>query len=103
MMLKEAEVRTLSAEFQPFKQLFVFLEVVLFDVIEKFTTPTCHGDKPTTTVKVLAVSPQVLGEVRDALRKQGDLDFRGTRIFFVVLEVGYYGCFIELGFCHFID
>lgn len=66
------------------------------DIVEKFAPAAGHGDQATAAVKVLAVGPQVLGQVGDALRQQGDLDFRRTCIGFVTLEVCDYGCLIEL-------
>ncbi len=60
------------------------------DIVEKLTPAAGHGDQATAAMKVLAMSTQVICEVCDALRQQGDLDFRGTCIGFVHLEIGDY-------------
>ena len=87
VLSQKRKTPTLTAEFQALKQLLVLLEVMPLDIIEKLAPATGHGDQAAATVKVLAVGPQVVSEVGDALREQGDLDFRRTGVGFVTLEV----------------
>jgi len=70
------EADHLTAKLQALEQLFVFVEVVALDIIEQLAAPTGHGDEATTAVEILAMGTQVFGEMRDALREQGNLDFR---------------------------
>ena len=73
-----------------------------FDIVEKLAPAAGHSDQATAAVKIFAVGPQVISEVGNALREQGDLDFRGTGVGIVGLEVRDYGCLIELRFSHLI-
>ena len=86
----------LAAKLQAFQQLLVFLEVGTLDVVEKFAPAAGHGDQAATAVEILAVGPQVFGEVRNALREQGDLHFGRPGIRFMRPEVADYCGFIEL-------
>ena len=90
------ETPTLAAEFQAFKQLLVFLEVMSLDIIEKLAATAGHGDQAAAAVEILAMCPQVISEVSDPLREQGDLDFRRSGVGIVCLEVCYNCCLIEL-------
>ena len=86
----------LATDLQAFQQLFVRLEVMSLDIVEKFAATAGHRNKTATTVKVLAVGSEVVGEVRDALREQSNLDLGRTGIRIVSLEVGDYRRFIQL-------
>ena len=87
---EKRETPTLAAELQTFKQLLVLLEVVSLDIVEKLAPAAGHGDEAAAAVEILAVGPQVIGEVIDPLRQQGNLDFRRPGVGVVILEVGYY-------------
>ena len=59
---KKRETPSLTAEVQTLEQLLVLLKIMLFDIIEKLAPATGHGDQAAAAVKVLAVSPQVIGQ-----------------------------------------
>jgi hypothetical protein len=75
----------------------VTLDVVLLDVVEHATPATDHGQQTTAAVIVLLVRLQVAREVVDALGKDGNLHFRGTRIGCVKLVRGNRCLFIWQG------
>jgi len=83
----EQEGPNLAAELQAFKQFLVLLKIVPFDIIEKFPTTAGHGDQAAAAMEILAVCPQVLGQVGDALREQGNLDFRRACVRVVNFEI----------------
>lgn len=78
--------RPLAAQFQAVNQLLIFLQIVALDVIQQLTTAVGESDQTTATVKVLAVCPQMLSEVVDALGYQSDLNFGRTRVGIVSTE-----------------
>jgi hypothetical protein len=57
-------------------------------IVEELATAGRHLKKATTRVKVFAVRAQVLGQMIDASREQGDLDLGRTGI----LLVGFVFC-----------
>jgi hypothetical protein len=71
-----------------------------FEVIQKFPATRHHFEQTTPSGVVFGVGVEVLGEVIDALRQQGDLDVCTTGVLFVELKSAKGG---GLGFAHGID
>ena len=65
--------------------LVVLRKVVPFQVIKQLATAGSHLEQPPAGVEVLAMRPQVLGQVIDASGEQGDLDFGRAGILIVDL------------------
>jgi hypothetical protein len=61
----------------------ITLDVCLVEISELLSTATYHLQQTTPRVVVFAVHPQVLGELIDLLRENGDLNLSGTRVPFV--------------------
>src|SRR5690606_32287732 len=58
------------------------------EVVEQAAPEPDHLEQPATRVVILRVGLQVLGEVRDPLRQQGDLDLGGTGVALVLAVAG---------------
>ena len=52
----------------------VAIEILRLEVVEQATTTTDQLEEPTPGVEVLVVGAEVVGEVRDALGQERDLD-----------------------------
>src|ERR1700694_3403136 len=77
----------LPAQTEPGNQFSVMLDIIIPDVIEEPATATDQLHEPAPGVMIPLVHPEVLGEVRDALRKDGDLDLGGPGVG-VMLPIG---------------
>ena len=64
------------------------LDVVSSEVVEQPTAPTHEHEQSPTRVMVLLVDLQVLGEMRDAIGEQRDLDLGRTGIGLVNAVLG---------------
>ena len=65
-------------------ELAVLLDVALLDVLQHTAALTDEHHEAATGVVVLLVRLQVLGEVADALREDGDLNLGGTGVLIVL-------------------
>ena len=65
----------------------VALDILLGKVVEKTAALTDHLVHAKTAVVILLVDLEVLGQLSDALREDGDLDLRGTGVVLVGLVV----------------
>lgn len=68
-------------------ELAVLLDVALLDVLQHTAALTDEHHEAATGVVVLLVRLQVLGEVADALREDGDLNLGGTGVLIVLAEL----------------
>ncbi len=68
-----------------------------FEVIQKFPATRHHFQQTTPRGVILRVGVEVLGQVIDALRKQGDLDVGTSGVLFVQFKSADGG---GLGFAH---
>ena len=75
----------LPANTQVRDHLTITLDVALLQVVQKAATLADHLQQATAGVVVLAVDLEVLGEVADALREQGDLDLGRTGVVIAAL------------------
>ena len=75
----------LFAEVQLLENLGVFGQVVLLEVIEKLATAAGHLEEPAARVEVLAVGPEVIGQMIDPGGEQRDLDFGRAGVLIVGL------------------
>ena len=66
----------------------VLFDVAVLDVLQQATTLTDELHEATASVVVLLVLLQVLGEVLDAVRHDGDLNLGGTGIAFALAVLG---------------
>ena len=64
----------LLTEIEAFEQFRVLGQFVALQVIEQLATATGHGEKTSAGMEILAMHPQMVGQVIDPRRKQGDLD-----------------------------
>ena len=64
----------LLTEIEAFEQFRVLGQLVALQVIEQLATATGHGEKTSAGMEILAMHPQMVGQVIDPRRKQGDLD-----------------------------
>ena len=68
-------------------------------VIQKLATTTGHGEEAAAGMEVLAMDPQVLGQVTDPGGQQGDLDVAGAGVLLMGLipsdDILFFG-----DFCH---
>ncbi len=71
----------LAAEAQLLDEGLVPVEVFAFQVIQQLATPRSHHEQTPSRMKILSVGLEVLGQVRNAGRKQGDLYFTRSRVF----------------------
>jgi hypothetical protein len=76
---------TLFAQAEALQQFVVSAEVVLLQVIEELATAAREGEKAPAGVEVLAVNPEVLGEVIDAAREERHLHFARSGVLIVDL------------------
>ena len=65
----------------------VLIDVAVLDVLQKTATLTDELHQATTRMVVLCVSPEVLGEVADALGKDCNLDLDGAGIVGVLAKL----------------
>ena len=79
--------RPLSAEVELLDDGLVAPVGVLFEVVEKLTAAARHFEESAAGVEVLAVGPQVLGEVADPCGEQSNLHLTGTCVLVVDLVV----------------
>ena len=100
MPLRARETARLATNLEALQQLFVGLEIMPFDIIEKFASAAGHRDEAAAAMKVLAVGTEVIGEVGDALGEQGDLYLGRAGIRVVRFEVGDDRRFIQLRVSH---
>ena len=64
------------------------LDILATQVIEEATSLTDHHQEAATTVMVVLVVSQMLGEVADSLREQSNLDLGGPCVALVCAELG---------------
>jgi hypothetical protein len=74
------KVGRLAAQSQTLNELTVASDVDVCEVTQKTTTLTYQQEKTTTRVVVVLVLFEVLGEILDALGKQGNLNLGGSSI-----------------------
>ena len=80
--------RTFSpAQAERVDQLAVAVEVLALQVIEQRAALADHLQQATPAVVVLVVVLQVLGQVRDALGQERDLNLRRTGVAWALLEL----------------
>ena len=92
----------LSAELQTLYERVVAVERRAFEIVEELSAAACHGDEPAARMEVLFICGKVVGEVRNARRKYGHLNFAGTRVAFRDGEFLDYFLFVyRLVFGHF--
>lgn len=92
----------LSAELQTLYERVVAVERRAFEVVEELSAAARHGDEPAARMEVLFICGKVVGEVRNARRKYGHLNFAGTRVAFRDGEFLDYFLFVyRLVFGHF--
>src|SRR5919106_4140532 len=77
----------LSAQAEALDQRPVLVDVRPLHVFEQAAAPPDHPQEATTGVVVFLVDLEVLGELVDALRQQGDLNVGGTGVRVVPAEV----------------
>ena len=65
----------------------VFEDVAVLDVDEQATTLTNEHEQTAARMVILGVLFEVLGEVADALREDGDLNLGGTGVLIVLAEL----------------
>ena len=75
----------LLAQVETLQQVVVLGQVVPLQVIQKLAPAAGHLEKATAAVEVLAMPPQMLGQVIDPGGKQGDLDVAGAGVLLVNL------------------
>ena len=73
----------LFAKPQSFNDGAVSFDFLLHEVFQKTAALTNHFQKTTTGMMVFLVVLQVFCQIADAFRKNGNLDFRGSRVSFV--------------------
>jgi len=69
----------------------VSLDILIAQVSQQPPPLTNHHQKPSPTVVILLMGPQVLGEVIDSFGQQRDLDLGRTRVLLVRAELFYKG------------
>src|SRR3954452_15196477 len=67
-------------------QRAVALEILLLEVVQEPPAPAHEHQEAAARVMVVLVRPQVLREVVDAARQQGDLDIGGAGVLLVLAE-----------------
>ena len=87
----------LAAQFELFEDRGVAIEVGALQVVEQLAATGRHGDQAAAGVEVLAVFPEVLGEVFDARGEQCDLHFGRAGVILVGTELFDDFCFINCG------
>jgi len=75
------------AKFELLSDRLIAAEVGALQVIEQAAALADHHQQTATGAVILLVALQMLGQVVDALRQQGDLHVGGTRVLGVRLEV----------------
>src|ERR1041384_2547796 len=87
-MRREAPARRASrAQPQRVDQLLVAVEALALQVIEERTALADHLEQAAPAVVVLVVLLAVLGQVRDPLREQRDLDLGRSGVALMLLEL----------------
>ena len=77
------ETKGLATEMQLLQQLVIFWQVMLFEIIEEFSTAGSHLQKPAARVEIFTMRAQVPGQVIDASGQERDLDFGRAGILIV--------------------
>lgn len=72
-----SRISRLAPQIQALEQFLVLAQIVFLDVLKQFTSTTGQTDEAPAGMKILAVGPQMIREVVDSGRDQGDL--HGTR------------------------
>lgn len=87
----------LLAQAEALQQIVVTREVVPLQIIEQLATTAREGEKATAGMEILAVGPEVFGQVTDARRKERHLYFTRSGVLLVdfVLsdEFLFFNCF----------
>ena len=92
----------LSTELQTLYERVVAVKRRAFEIVEELSAAARHCDEPAARVEVLFICGEVVGEVRNARRKYGHLNFAGTRVAFRDGEFLDYFLFVyRLVFGHF--
>lgn len=92
----------LSAELQTLDERVVAVKRRAFEIVEELSAAACHCDEPAARMEVLLICREVVGQVRNARRKYGHLNFAGTRVAFRDGEFLDYFLFVyRLVFGHF--
>jgi hypothetical protein len=79
--------RFLPAYTELFNHLFVAIKVTRLEVIKHTTTLTNQLKQATTAVVILLMNLEVIGQIHNACGQDCNLDFRGSRIAFMLLEI----------------
>src|SRR5437016_4873910 len=58
----------------------IAIEIGLLEIVEEAAAPADELHQAAAAVVVLRVRLEVLGQVGDAIRKEGDLNLRGSRV-----------------------
>ena len=97
--MNEEDGRRLATQFQLLDDFLIFLQIVPLQVVKQLAPLAGHFNEAVSGVVILAVCPQVFGQMRDSASEQGNLHLARASIF-LVRSVFFYDSFFFYVFGH---
>jgi hypothetical protein len=79
----------LLSQIKRFDEVLIAIGIPAFQVIQEFSAFSDHGKQPASAMVVFLVLFQMLGELVDSLRQNGDLHLSRAGVFGVAGMLGY--------------